>query len=65
MSAAESFAPEARAFLRDLPTRDKAWFDANRAAYQALIAEPAKALVEAVRPEPSEPEAVSEAAPAE
>lgn len=48
MTAPVSFPAEARAFLRELPTHDKAWFDANRPAYQSLIAEPAKALVEAV-----------------
>ncbi len=48
MTAAATFAVEARTFLRELPTHDKAWFDANRPAYQALVAEPAKALVEAV-----------------
>lgn len=48
MTASVTFPAEARDFLRELPTHDKAWFDANRAAYQALIAEPAKALVEAV-----------------
>jgi len=48
MTAAVTFAAEARDFLRALPTRDKAWFDANRPAYQALVAEPAKTLVEAV-----------------
>ncbi len=48
MTAPPAFSGEARDFLRELPTHDKAWFDANRPAYQALIAEPAKALVEAV-----------------
>ncbi len=48
MTATATFPAEARAFLRELPTHDKAWFDANRKAYQSLIAEPAKALVEAV-----------------
>ena len=48
MTGAVAFPAEARDFLRELPTHDKAWFDANRPAYQALIAEPAKALVEAV-----------------
>ncbi len=48
MTASPVFPAEARDFLRQLPTHDKAWFDANRPAYQALIAEPAKALVEAV-----------------
>lgn len=48
MTAPVSFPAEAREFLRALPTHDKAWFDANRPAYQSLIAEPAKALVEAV-----------------
>ncbi|MXY73280.1 MAG: DUF2461 domain-containing protein [Dehalococcoidia bacterium] len=48
MTASAAFPAEARDFLRELPTHDKAWFDANRPAYQALIAEPAKALVEAV-----------------
>ena len=48
MSAPAAFSAEARDFLRKLPTRDKAWFDANRPAYQALVAEPAKALVEGV-----------------
>lgn len=48
MTGSTTFPAEARDFLRELPTHDKAWFDANRAAYQALIAEPAKALVEAV-----------------
>lgn len=48
MSAAASFSAEARNFLRELPARDKAWFDANRPTYQRLVAEPAKTLVEAV-----------------
>ena len=48
---AAAFSAEARDFLRQLPTRDKPWFDANRPAYQGLIAEPAKALVEAVAAE--------------
>ena len=48
MTSAATFAAEARDFLRELPTHDKAWFDANRPAYQALVAEPAKVLVEAV-----------------
>ena len=48
MTSAATFAAEARDFLRELPTHDKAWFDANRPAYQGLVAEPAKALVEAV-----------------
>ena len=48
MTASVAFPAEARDFLRELPTHDKAWFDANRKAYQSLIAEPAKALVEAV-----------------
>ncbi len=48
---AASFSPEARDFLRELPSRDKAWFEANRAPYQALVAEPAKAFVEAVTAE--------------
>lgn len=48
MTGPVAFPAEARDFLRELPTRDKTWFDANRPAYQALIAEPAKALVEAV-----------------
>lgn len=48
MTAPVSFTREARDFLRELPTHDKAWFDTNRPAYQSLIAEPAKALVEAV-----------------
>ncbi|MCY3647880.1 MAG: DUF2461 domain-containing protein [Chloroflexi bacterium] len=48
MTAPVSFPAEARDFLRELPTHDKAWFDANRPSYQSLIAEPAKALVEAV-----------------
>ena len=48
MTATAAFTPEARDFLRELPSRDKAWFEANRAAYQALIAEPARAFVETV-----------------
>ncbi len=48
MTASVAFPAEARDFLRELPTHDKPWFDANRPAYQALVAEPAKALVEAV-----------------
>ena len=48
MTASVTFPAEARDFLRELPTHDKAWFDANRPAYRSLIAEPAKALVEAV-----------------
>ncbi len=46
-----AFSAGARDFLRELPTRDKAWFNANRSDYQALIAEPAKAFVEAVAAE--------------
>ncbi len=46
-----AFSAGARDFLRELPARDKAWFDANRSDYQALIAEPAKAFVEAVATE--------------
>ncbi len=45
------FSAGARDFLRELPARDKAWFDANRSDYQALIAAPAKAFVEAVAAE--------------
>lgn len=48
MTAAPAFSSDARNFLRELPTRDKAWFEANRANYQALVAEPAKAFVGAV-----------------
>ena len=48
---AAAFTVEARDFLRELPSRDKAWFDANRPAYQALVAQPAKAFVEAVTAE--------------
>lgn len=51
MSAAAAFSVEARDFLRELPTRDKEWFEAHRPAYQALVAEPAKAFVEAVAAE--------------
>ncbi|MYH67521.1 MAG: DUF2461 domain-containing protein [Dehalococcoidia bacterium] len=51
MTTSPAFSEEARDFLRELPTHDKAWFDASRPAYQALIAEPAKALVEAVTAE--------------
>ncbi len=46
--AVATFSPAARDFLRELPTHDKAWFEANRPEYQALIAEPAKAFVEAM-----------------
>jgi len=51
VSAAAAFSADARDFLRELPTRDKAWFDTNRPSYQALVAEPAKAFVEAVAAE--------------
>ena len=51
MTTAAAFSSEARDFLRELPTRDKVWFDANRSAYQALVANPAKAFVEAVAAE--------------
>ena len=51
MTSPAAFSRESRDFLRELPTHDKAWFDANRPAYQALVADPAKALVEAVTAE--------------
>ena len=51
MTARAGFSTEARDLLRELPTRDKTWFEANRPAYQALIAEPAKAFVETVTAE--------------
>jgi uncharacterized protein (TIGR02453 family) len=51
VTTSPSFPAEAREFLRELPNHDKAWFDANRASYQSLIAEPAKALVETVADE--------------
>lgn len=48
------FTDEGRAFLADLPHRDPDWFKANKARYQELVAEPAKAFVhdlgEAMRP---------------
>lgn len=36
------------AFLRQLPTRDKAWFAANRPDYERTILDPAKAFAEAI-----------------
>ncbi len=48
---AAAFTAEARDFLRELPSHDKTWFDGNRTAYQALVAQPAKAFVEAVTAE--------------
>lgn len=51
MTTSAAFSGEARDFLRELPSHDKAWFDANRSTYQSLVAEPAKAFVEAVTAE--------------
>ena len=51
MTTSAAFSGEARDFLRELPSHDKAWFDANRSTYQSLVAEPAKAFVEAVMSE--------------
>ncbi len=48
MTAFTGFSEAAQDFLRELPTHDKAWFDANRKTYDAEVAEPAKAFVEAV-----------------
>ena len=50
--SAFAFPPETQAFLADLRDHnDKAWFDANRARYEAHHVAPAKAFVEAVAPE--------------
>lgn len=48
MAAFEGFSMAARDLLRELPTRDKAWFDAHRTVHDSEVAEPAKAFVEAV-----------------
>lgn len=42
------FSQAALDLLQDLPGRDKAWFTANRAAYDRELANPSRALVEAV-----------------
>ncbi|NNE95199.1 MAG: DUF2461 domain-containing protein [Acidimicrobiales bacterium] len=43
--AFEGFSAAALAFLTTLGQRDKAWFDANRATYQAEVVVPTKAFV--------------------
>lgn len=48
MTTFTGFSKAARDFLRELPTHDKAWFDANRKTYDAEVAGPAKVFVEAV-----------------
>ena len=48
MTAFAGFSKAARDFLRELPTHDKTWFDENRKPYEAEVAAPAKAFVEAV-----------------
>lgn len=40
----DGFPREGLEFLRELPTRDKAWFHANMASYASGVAEPAKAF---------------------
>jgi len=48
----EGFDPALQAFFRDLAAHnEKAWFEAHRADYERLYAEPAKAFVEAIAPE--------------
>ncbi len=42
------FSSTALAFLAELPSHDKAWFDENRGTYTSEVAEPAKAFVEPV-----------------
>lgn len=48
MSAFEGFSKTGLDFLTDLGRRDKPWFDANRATYDAHIVPPAKAFVAAM-----------------
>ncbi len=45
MSGFNGFSPEAMQFLTGLATKDKEWFAANKKQYNALVAEPTKALV--------------------
>ena len=42
------FPPEGLSFLTQLGTADKTWFDANRASYTSLVADPAKEFVVAM-----------------
>ncbi len=42
------FSPEAIDLLRRMGTADKAWFDANRAAYDELVVAPTRAFVTAL-----------------
>jgi uncharacterized protein (TIGR02453 family) len=46
--AFHGFSDEAVSFLKTLGTKNKTWFDANRATYKTEIAEPAKAFVDAM-----------------
>jgi uncharacterized protein (TIGR02453 family) len=46
MPSFTGFPAKGLAFLRELPSRDTAWFQANRATYQAELVLPAKAFVE-------------------
>ncbi len=48
MTEFSGFPAEGLSFLADLGTKDRAWFDANRAAYQAGVVAPAKAFVKAM-----------------
>ncbi|MDX2379273.1 MAG: DUF2461 family protein [Acidimicrobiia bacterium] len=48
MNEFDGFPIEGLDFLRELGDRDKAWFDANRATYQASVVAPTKTFVEAV-----------------
>lgn len=51
MSAFEGFSPALPGFLRDLATNnEKAWFEANRDAYEGLFLNPAKDFVAALGP---------------
>lgn len=42
----EGFTKDGLEFLEALPTRDPAWFKANKKDYQRLVADPAKAFVQ-------------------
>lgn len=44
----EGFPPEGLQFLEMLGRQDKVWFDANRATYSSVVAEPTKAFVAAL-----------------
>lgn len=44
----DGFPADGLDFLRNLPGRDKTWFDANRKTYTATVADPAKAFVKAM-----------------